>query len=68
MTLAWPLVFIALPLPLLAFFLLPAAKQNESSHLWVPFFSRINSDAGLTQSGLSITRTILFALAWLALV
>ena len=67
--LLWPLALLALPLPLLAYWLLPPARQQDAA-LHVPFFrlaAHYEADAGARQ-GHSWLRRLLLVLVWLALV
>jgi len=66
--LAWPWAFAFLPLPLLVYWLMPAAKHEEAA-LHVPFFSTVagyEGEAGRQRR--SLLRRFLMLLAWLALV
>lgn len=65
---AWPLVFAALPLPLLACFLLPRARNENGTALKLPFFSELaDLSYGAHGSGKKLLR-ILALCAWVLLV
>ena len=44
---AWPWAFAALPLPLLALWLLPAYREQRAS-VQIPFFARVAAATGQT--------------------
>lgn len=68
LTLAWPWVLAALPLPLLARWLLPAAPQRPGRALHLPFFGELPG-AGAGGSGRAARwRSLLAWLAWVLLV
>ena len=64
----WPLALLALPLPLLAYWLLPVARQEDAA-LRAPFFrSAAQYDVQTGQpSNTSLLRRLLMVLIWLAL-
>ena len=67
--LLWPLALLALPLPLLAYWLLPVARQQDAA-LHVPFFhqaAHYEADAGVGQRR-SWPRRALMLLTWVALI
>ncbi len=66
---AWPLAFLALPLPLLAYWLLPGAKTNQQRALLVPDTSRykaLSVGAGVGRRG--VLSLLLLTIMWFALV
>jgi Ca-activated chloride channel family protein len=65
---AWPWLFAALPLPLLAGWLLPRAPEMQDAALRVPFFAAISRVAAGGRSVPSRTHLLLAALAWVLLV
>ena len=65
---AWPWLFAALPLPLLAAFLLPRARASRGSALRIPFFAALGHEMVHHEQRPSLTRLLLAALAWLLLV
>lgn len=67
---AWPWVFLALPLPLLARRLMPPAVQNAEAALRVPFFERLEQVSGGAGRSLGPERRrlIYLALIWCCLV
>jgi len=65
---AWPWLFVALPLPLLAVWLLPRASGMQDAALRVPFFASISRVAAGGRSAPSHARLLLAALAWVLLV
>jgi Ca-activated chloride channel family protein len=65
---AWPWLFAALPLPLLAVWLLPRAREPQEAALRVPFFTSISRVAAGDRSAPSRLRLLLAALAWVLLV
>lgn len=72
LTLAWPWIFAALPLPLAAWYLLPRAAQGPASALRVPFFAAITAAVGApgghSPRGLRLMTLLAAALAWALLV
>ncbi len=70
MSIAWPWIFSLLPLPLIIFFLIPRAENEDNSALWVPFFSDMQSlSAGsLNRSTTNIFTQILASIIWVLLV
>lgn len=58
---AWPWMLLALPLPWLMFYLLPAHKRNVDA-LWVPWGDRLR-DVAAGQTGVALAR----GLPWLGL-
>jgi len=66
--LVWPWVFAALPLPLLAAWLLPRAPEHASAALRMPFYAALQAAVGGSHSGRSRLRLLLATLAWLLLV
>ncbi len=66
---AWHWAIFCLPLPLLVYFVLPAAKQVFSA-IKVPFFDQLNNDVQNQQRNnrRKIVKLVLYALAWSALV
>ncbi|MDX8410064.1 MAG: VWA domain-containing protein, partial [Mariprofundales bacterium] len=72
--LAWPWVLVALPLPLVLYWLAPAAKRGQEPALQVPFgsdFRHIGVGQGNQSGGGGWRRMVLLAvmiLAWLLLV
>lgn len=69
-TLAWPWMLAALPLPLLARFLLPRARESRGGALRVPFFHRLASlpGGGAPKPGWHWLTLAVMTLAWIALV
>ena len=65
---AWPLSILALPLPLLAAWLLPRAPEATGSALRLPFYAALTAVAGEEQTVRSRLRLVLAILAWLLLV
>ena len=63
---AWPLLFAALPLPLLAM-LLPRAAERSLATLRVPFFTAVNSPSLLPTKQRSNLRLLLAIATWLLL-
>ncbi|MEM8594237.1 MAG: VWA domain-containing protein [Pseudomonadota bacterium] len=65
--LMWPWVFVLLPLPLLVYFFIPAAKSGNDDALWTPFFDRLSNhhadQASASQSNPFMW--LLLALIWL---
>lgn len=66
--LAWPLLLLALPLPLLVRRLLPRAEMTESGALRVPFYRMLDQPTGTGGVGGVRWPLVLGALAWLLLV
>lgn len=64
--LAWPWMFLALPLPWLAERFLPAAKAQGEA-LFLPFAASVPVDAGPTRHARSRRRQLLLALVWILL-
>ena len=64
---AWPWLFAALPLPLLAL-LLPRAPERALASLRVPFFATLHNPAMAPAKQTSRIRLLLAVLAWLLLV
>lgn len=66
---AWPWFFYALPLPILAYLLLPRLTQSSQRALRVPDVTPYKSlAAGAVKSGRTILGAILLALMWLSLI
>lgn len=67
--LEWPLVLLALPLPLLVYYLLPARVQQQTAALRVPFLDdfKLSQQTGFRHQT-RIWLKILCLLAWLLLV
>lgn len=66
----WPLVFLALPLPLVAYFFLPKAK-HEVAALKAPFFNRLNHQQhayGSTKQNINLARIVLLSAVWVSIV
>jgi len=64
----WPWLFALLPLPLLAYYLLPTAPEQQAA-LRVPFFSDCNAEVGQhTSSQKRRGKLVLLSLIWAALV
>jgi Ca-activated chloride channel family protein len=68
LTLAWPLVLLALPLPLLAAWLLPQAPATAGTALRMPFFSALHAALGERHATPQRARLLLAAAGWLLLV
>ncbi len=64
----WPFALLALPLPLLAAWLLPSAPRQEGAALKVPFFERLRSLADADARRRNWLRRVLAILAWLVLI
>ncbi len=64
---AWPWLFAALPLPLLAQ-LLPRAPEMSHATLWVPFFTAVNNTIRLSTKQHSNLRLLIAIATWLLLV
>lgn len=69
-TLAWPWMLAALPLPLLARFLLPRARESRGGALRVPFFHRLADlpGGGAPKPSWRWLTLGVMTLAWIALV
>lgn len=67
--LEWPLVFLALPLPLLVYYLIPARSDHQEAALRVPFLEdfRLSQQASLRRHGKAWLKALCL-LAWLLLV
>jgi len=66
---AWPWALLALPLPILAYYLLPRASNNQQRALRVPDLLPYQTlQAGSATSGRGIISAILLALMWFALI
>lgn len=65
---SWQWAFLAIPLPLLVRYLLPAAPVQQSSALRIPFFKSLQPGLSHNKPSRSITRLILATLAWIFLV
>lgn len=67
--LEWPLVLLALPLPLLVYYLVPARTDQQDAALRVPFLEdfRLSQQASLRRHG-KVWLKLLCLLAWLLLV
>jgi len=65
----WPLVFAALPLPLLAYWLLPRATDQEAA-LYVPFYATARSfeTASFSPRRRAWLKKLIMLLAWVALI
>ena len=65
----WPWVFLALPLPLLVYYLLPAEAERQEAALRVPFLQdfRLSRQPGLPSHSKNLLRAVCL-LAWLLLV
>ena len=68
LTLTWPLVLLALPLPLLAAWLLPQAPQTAGTALRLPFYNALHSALGDRPAMSHRGRLLLAAAGWLLLV
>jgi Ca-activated chloride channel family protein len=66
--LAWPLVLTALPLPLLAVWLLPRAPLSAGPALRLPFFNALHASLGERRSVPHRSRLLLAIAGWLMLV
>ena len=70
--LAWPWILAAVPLPLVAWYLLPRAPQGPGSALRVPFFAAITAAVGTpadhSTRGLRLLTLLAAALAWVLLI
>ena len=67
-TFAWPWVFLLLPLPLLARWLLPPARPRVGKALHLPFYAQLPAFAGGGTLWHGRLRPILGSLAWVLLV
>lgn len=65
----WPWVFLALPLPLLVYYLLPAEVERQEAALRVPFLKdfRLSQQAGFVAHNKNILK-VMCLLAWLLLI
>jgi Ca-activated chloride channel family protein len=68
LTFAWPLLFAALPLPLLARRLLPRAENSQPVMLRFPFYAAMQQQLDRPGQKFSRLRMILMSLAWVLLV
>jgi len=68
LTLAWPLVLLALPLPLLAAWLLPQAPAVAGTALRLPFYNALHAALGERRGAAQRWRLLLAAAGWLLLV
>jgi Ca-activated chloride channel family protein len=68
LTLAWPLVLLVLPLPLLAAWLLPQAPAMAGTALRLPFYNALHSSLGDQPATSRRGRLLLAAAGWLLLV
>jgi Ca-activated chloride channel family protein len=68
LTLAWPLVLLALPLPLLAAWLLPQAPASAGRALRLPFYNALHAALGERQATPHRGRLLLAVAGWLLLV
>jgi Ca-activated chloride channel family protein len=68
LTLAWPLVLLALPLPLLAAWLLPQAPAAAATALRLPFYNALHAALGERRATARRGRLLLAAAGWLLLV
>ena len=65
---ALPLLFAALPLPLLVVWLLPRAPESTGGALRLPFYQALHASMGEGRATRSRLRLLLAALAWVLLV
>ncbi len=66
---AWPLAFLTIPLPLLAYWLLPRQRSNQDRALLVPDTGRFDAVVAEGQlHGRNLLRILLLIVMWLALV
>ena len=65
---ALPLLFAALPLPLLVAWLLPRAPESTGGPLRLPFYQALHASMGEGRATRSRLRLLLAALAWVLLV
>ena len=65
---ALPLMFAALPLPLLVAWLLPRAPESTGGVLRLPFYQALHASMGEGRAARSRLRLLLAALAWVLLV
>ena len=65
----WPWVFLALPLPLVVYYLFPAANERREAALRVPFLEdfRLSQQSGIQVRG-NLWLKLICVLAWLLLV
>jgi len=68
LTLAWPLALLALPLPLLAVWLLPQAPAAAGTALRLPYYSALQTALGERRAAAQRWRLLLAAAGWLLLV
>jgi Ca-activated chloride channel family protein len=68
LTLAWPLVLLLLPLPLLTAWLLPQAPATSGTALRLPYYSALHAALGDRQATPQRARLLLAAAGWLLLV
>jgi len=68
LTLAWPLVLLALPLPLLAALLLPQAPAAAGTALRLPFYNALHAALGERRVASRRARLLLATAGWLLLV
>ncbi len=66
--LAWPWLLAALPLPLLAWWMLPAAPEQPAPALRFPFSASLRSNGGRGTDPRSYFRLAIATLAWVLLV
>ena len=67
-TFAWPWVFLLLPLPLLARWLLPPADPQIGKALHLPFYTQLPASGGGVGHSNDRLGSILAVLAWVLLV
>jgi Ca-activated chloride channel family protein len=68
LTLAWPLALLALPLPLLAAWLLPRAPASAGTALRLPFYNALHASLGERHAAAHRGRLLLAVAGWLLLV
>ena len=68
LALAWPLVLLALPLPLLTTWLLPQAPATAGTALRLPFYNALHAVLGERHATPQRARLLLAAAGWLLLV
>jgi Ca-activated chloride channel family protein len=68
LTLAWPLVCLLLPLPLLAAWLLPQAPATSGTALRLPYYNALHAALGDRRATPRRARLLLAAAGWLLLV
>jgi Ca-activated chloride channel family protein len=68
LTLAWPLVLLALPLPLLAAWLLPQAPATARTALRLPFYNALHAALAERHATPQRARLLLATAGWLLLV